>query len=114
MNRVAPLLVCLLCVPTLAAVTVRVLETPGGPQIHVNGEPVPPRFFWGAPSASPLGVTGEWQDYAFDFEPGLVDGGGTLHFRFPQQPGRVWLADVRITNAATGADVLPAGSFATP
>ena len=28
--------------------SVRVAVTPGGPQIHVNGAPVPPRFFWGS------------------------------------------------------------------
>jgi len=113
-GTIAALVMCLLCPPTFATVTVRVKDTPGGPQIHVNGEPVPPRFFWGSMNVGSLSVSTEWQEYSFDFVPGRVDGGGTLHFRFAQQPGHVWLGDVRIVDAATGVDVLPAGSFSTP
>ena len=29
-------------------VDVRVKQTPGGPRIHVDGKPIPPRFFGGA------------------------------------------------------------------
>ncbi|MEI6393820.1 MAG: hypothetical protein WCT12_22300 [Verrucomicrobiota bacterium] len=32
-----------------AALTVRVQPTPHGPQIHVNGKPIPPQFFFGVP-----------------------------------------------------------------
>jgi hypothetical protein len=31
-----------------AAVTVRVRNTPGGPQIHLNGTSIPPRFLFGS------------------------------------------------------------------
>jgi hypothetical protein len=54
-----------------------------------------------------------WASYTFEFLPGEVDGTGTLHFRFAHEPGDVWLADVRIQDAQTSADVLPLGSFAT-
>lgn len=114
MSRAALVLLCACCLPAWSEVTVRVRQTPGGPQIHVNGEPVPPRFFWGSPSASMVKLGTQWQEYAFDIDPGLVEGGGTLHFRLGQQAGSVWLADVRIVGIATGADVLPAGSFAAP
>jgi len=53
MNKV--LLLGTLCSGWLAvaaenALTVRVLPTRGGPQVHVDGKPIAPRFFWGANS----------------------------------------------------------------
>lgn len=107
-------LLCLLSVLPAGALTVRVQPTPGGPQIHVGGEPVPPRFFWGSMNSGRTPVEAEWSEHSFDFLPGEVQGGGTLHFRFSQVPGDVWLADVRIQDAETGEDVLAPESFATP
>lgn len=98
-----------------AAVTVRVQNTPGGPQIHLNGTPIPPRFFFGSMNSGSVRAKPEWQEFSFDFRPGVaVVRTGTLHFRFSQTPGEVWLADVRLRDAQTGEDVLPVGSFATP
>lgn len=97
-----------------AGITVRVKQTPGGPQIHLNGQPIPPRFFFGSMNAGSVHASPEWQQYSFDFSPGVnVDKTGTLHFRFAQVPAEVWLADVRIQDAQTGGDMLPVGSFAT-
>ena len=49
MLRICLLLLAALCVTlSWAAIAVRVQDTPGGPQIHLNGQPIPPRFFWGA------------------------------------------------------------------
>jgi hypothetical protein len=108
------LLVCLASLAS-AAVTVRVQGTPGGPQIHLNGRPIPPRFFWGAMGSGNLQLQPKWQEYAFDLRPGLtVQKTGTLHFRFSQVPGEVWITDVRVQDAQTGEDILPPGSFATP
>ena len=95
-------------------VTVRVENTRGGPQIHVNGKPIPPRFFFGSMNSGVIAAKSEWTSHAFEFVPGTVNGTGTLHFRFAQKPGNVWLADVRIQDAKTFADVLPPGSYATP
>ncbi|MGD0088881.1 MAG: hypothetical protein ABSE73_03080 [Planctomycetota bacterium] len=78
----------------------------------MDGKPVPPRFFWGAMSSGHIPAQAEWAAQAFEFLPGAVDGTGTLHFRFAQTPGEVWLADVRIQDAKTGEDVLPPDSFA--
>jgi hypothetical protein len=106
----------LLCLTPLApavALTVRVEATPGGPQIAVDGKPVPPRFFWGSMNSGHLTLTPEWTQQSFEFMPGEVDGSGTLHFRFAQTPGEAWLADLRLQDATTNADVLPAGSLAT-
>lgn len=92
---------------------VRVRDTAGGPQIHVNGKPVPPRFFWGSENSGRVALTPAWAERAFEFTPDSdVAGNGTLHFRFADTPCEIWIKDLRITDAATGADVLPPGSFA--
>lgn len=96
-----------------AALTVRVQPTPGGPQIHVNGHPIPPRFFFGVPQSGTTTIDEQWTPHAFEFTPGAdVQAAGTLHFRFGQTTGEVWLAEVRIVDAETGGDVLSPGSFA--
>ena len=105
---------CLLLALPAPALTVRVQPTPGGPQIHVDGKAVPPRFFWGSMNSGRMAATPEWSERSFEFAPGEVKGTGTLHFRFSQVPGEVLLADVRLQDVQSGADVLPPGSFATP
>lgn len=112
LRSAAGLLLLLSALPALA-LTVRVKDTPGGPQICVDGKPIPPRFFWGSMNSGPVAISPEWKDYSFDVLPGNVDKTGTLHFRFSQQPGEIWIADLRLQDKNTGADVLPAGSFAT-
>jgi hypothetical protein len=95
--------------------TVRVRSTAGGPQIHVNSQPVPPRFFWGSENSGRVKVGEVWGERSFEFTPDTdVAGNGTLHFRFSNTPGEVWLKDLRLVDAATGADALPTGSFAAP
>jgi beta-galactosidase len=97
------------------ALTVRVLPTPGGPQIHVDGQPVAPRFFWGAMNGGSLRVSQDWTEQNFEFSPGIdVRQQGTLHFRFGQLAGQLDLADVRVRDIQTGEDVLPIDSFARP
>lgn len=97
-----------------AALTVRVQPTPGGPQIHVNGKPVPPRFFFGVPRSGTSTIDEPWADHAFEFTPGAdVKAAGTLHFRFGQTAGEIWLSDLRLVEVETGNDVMSPGSFAT-
>lgn len=94
---------------------VRVLPTPGGPQIHVDGKPVAPRFFWGAMNGGNVQLGTEWAEQSFEFCPGInVHQQGTLHFRLGQLAGKIDLADVRVRDAQTGEDILPVGSFARP
>jgi hypothetical protein len=93
---------------------VRVRETLGGPQIHVDGKPIPPRFFWGSMNSGAIAAKTEWTPQSFEFAPGEVNSTGTLHFRFAREPGDVWIADLRVQDAKTSEDVLPPGSFATP
>jgi beta-galactosidase len=115
MMQYAPLLLfALLAVAASDPVTVRVRDTRAGPQIHVDGKPIPPRFFFGSMNSGTISSKSEWTSYTFEFLPGNVDGTGTLHFRFAHEPGEVWLADVRIRDARTSEDVLSPGSLATP
>ena len=111
----APLFL-LSCLAVAAAdpVTVRVQDTRGGPQIHVGGKPIPPRFFFGSMNSGVLAAKLAWTTHSFEFVPGDVQGTGTLHFRFAHEPGEIWLADLRIQDAKTSEDILPPGSFATP
>lgn len=95
--------------------TVRVLPTRGGPQIHVDGKPIAPRFFWGAMSGGYLRLGEEWAEQSFEFCPGIdVQQQGTLHFRLGQLAGKIDLADVRVRDVQTGEDILPVDSFAKP
>jgi hypothetical protein len=115
MLQFAPLLLLpFLAVAAPDPVTVRVQDTRGGPQIHVGGKPIPPRFFFGSMNSGTIVAKSAWTSYTFEFLPGNVDGTGTLHFRFAHQPDEIWLADLRIQDARTGEDVLPPGSFASP
>ena len=111
--RAMKALLCLLPALSLpaAGLTVRVLPTPGGPQIHVDGA-VAPRFFWGAMSGGSLQVGEQWADYSFDFRPGInVDRQGTLHLRFGHLAGSVDVADLRVRDTQTSEDILAPGSF---
>ena len=108
------ILLIVIALPATAEVIVRVQPTRGGPMIHVNGKPVPPRFFFGVPSAGTSTIDEKWSAHAFEFTPGAdVKAAGTLHFRFGQIPGEISLADLRIVDATTGTDVLSPGSFAS-
>jgi hypothetical protein len=95
--------------------TVRVRNLAGGPQLCVNGKPVPPRFFWGSENSARVAVGGAWAEKAFEFTPDVdVPGNGTLHFRFADEPVELELRDLRIVDQRTGAEAMPAGSFASP
>ncbi len=94
--------------------SVRVATTPGGPQIHVNGTPVPPRFFWGSENSGNIRADADWSTCQFDLTPERdAPGNATLHFRFADTPGEVWIKELRFIDTVTGADVLPSGSFAS-
>ncbi len=121
MTMLRLLLVGMLCSDCLAVaggdapITVRVLPTPGGPQIHLDGKPIPPRFYWGSMNSGHLQVGPEWTEESFEFCPGIdIQRQGTLHFRFGQLAGKIDLADVRVCDAQTGEDILPVDSFSKP
>lgn len=95
-------------------VSVRVESTAGGPQIFVDGKPVPPRMFFGSERAGLVRGGPAWAPASFEFVPAEdAPGNTTLHFRFGERPGEVWIADLLFSDAE-GADVLPRGTFAAP
>jgi len=115
MTSVASLIILILTAgPAVAALTVRVQPTRGGPQIRVNGQSVPPRFFFGVPRSGTSTIDEQWTEHAFEFTPGAdVKAAGTLHFRFGQTAGEVWLSDLRMVDVETGNDVLSPDSLST-
>lgn len=115
MNFFQSLIILILAAsPAVAALIVRVQPTPGGPQIHVNGQPVPPRFFFGVPRSGTTTIDEKWTEHAFEFTPGAdIKAAGTLHFRFGQTAGQVWLSDLRMIDVETGDDVLSPDSLAS-
>ncbi len=114
MSWLLPLLLMASSAAFAESVEVRVKATPGGPQIHVDGEPVPPRVFFGSgSSAETVVVDAEWIKQSFEFKPDyLANGRATLHFRFARKtPGQYWIKDLRLTDAASGTDLPLTGSF---
>jgi hypothetical protein len=107
------------CAATRSAYTevnVTVRPTTGGPQIFVDDDAVPPRFFFGSPGGGSVVVADPdaWQSVCFDFTPAReVVGQGTLHFRFHKKASQFLIRHVRIVDVEADRDVLPAGSFAT-
>ena len=102
------------------ALTVRIESPNGAPRIVVDGKPVRARMFWGADGGGPIpvGPTAKVQTFEFTATEDS-EGRGTMHFRWGQAPGDVYLDDIRITDLDTGQDALPtrdfeqgAGSFA--
>ncbi len=84
-----------------AEVSFTVEKTSGGPQIYVDGNPVRPRMFWGVDRGGKVLATDQWKELSFDVTPSF-DANGTWHFRFGDEPGEIWLTDVKITNSETG------------
>jgi len=96
------------------ALTVRVQDTPGGPQIHRDGTPIAPRFFWGRPRGDTIAVTTEWKEYSFEIKPKAeANGTAFMHLRFQEIPATIWISDISITSEKSGRECLPSGSFAT-
>jgi beta-galactosidase len=84
----------------------------GGPQILLNGNPIPARMFWAQPGYGTVAAQNEWSEQSFEFT-SAFDANGTVHFRFGTKAGQVWLSDVRLTSVSDNQQVIPVGSFAT-
>jgi len=100
------------CATTALAVeTVRVDVSAGVPRILVDGKPVRARMFWGAPGVQRMNV-GKAQRVDFEFTSNYEEPGkGTMHLRFGQTPGDVYLDDIRVVEIATGREVIPRCDF---
>ena len=89
------------------------MESPNGaPRIVVNGQPVRARMFFGAPGSSALAIGPEWKQIAFEFTATGSADTGTMHFRFGQGVGDVFVDDVRVTDTGDASqDVIPLCDF---
>lgn len=94
--------------PTL---TVKVQSPNGAPRLMVNGEPVRARMFWGGPGSAPIKTGPQWEEKAFEFVAAADAPNGTMHFRFGQVPGDVYLDDVRVVDRDSGKDLIPLRDF---
>ncbi|HSV74036.1 MAG TPA: beta-galactosidase [Chthonomonadales bacterium] len=97
--------------PAIAGLTVRVESRNGAPRLLVNGEPVRGRMFWGGPGPGTVPVGSDARLVTFEFIASADAPNGTLHVRFGQKPGNVWLDDVSVVDVETGADVMPLRNF---
>jgi hypothetical protein len=98
--------------PAAAIESVRIDASSGAPRILVDGKPVRARLFWGAPGNHPVHVGSTAGPVSFEFtaledEPAKA----TLHFRFGQLPGDVFLDDIRVVDIADGHDCIPTCDF---
>jgi len=106
------LLVLCTAFPSFAAgLTVRVESPNGAPRIVVNGQPVRARMFFGGPGSSPLPVGPVWQQIEFQFTAAGSAENGTMHFRFGQEVGDVFLDRIQVTDLDGKQDLIPLGDF---
>ena len=94
-----------------APLTVRVDTAGGAPRWVVNGQPRRARVFWGAPGPSPTSLSPVAQALSFEFVALGSSTNATLHFRFGQTPGNIFLDDIQVVEADRPADVLPRCDF---
>lgn len=103
----------LLAAPLAAqSLTVRVDARSGAPRLVVNGQPVRARMFFGGPGSGPIKIepTGRNVEFEFTAQDDARDA-GTLHFRFGEIPGDVFLDNIRIEDITSGKDVSPVSDF---
>jgi len=111
-NLLGFMAVILACHAVAAVETVRVDASVGAPRLLVDGKPVRARIFWGAPGTHPLPVSKEGGRVEFEFSPSDDEPDhATMHFRFGNSPGDVYLSDLRVVELDSGRDVLPPTDF---
>ncbi|NCO96225.1 MAG: hypothetical protein GW880_33395, partial [Armatimonadetes bacterium] len=94
------------------ALTVRVESPNGAPRLVVDGKPVRARMFWGADGGGPVPVGPAGKVETFDFTATQdSEDRGTLHFRWGQTPGDIYLDDIHIADLDAGRDALPPRDF---
>ncbi|MDA3923369.1 MAG: beta-galactosidase [Kiritimatiellae bacterium] len=103
---------CHLAVDSNKPVAVRVQDTAGGPRIHVDGQPIPPRFFAGFLGGSHR-TDKEWREVSFDFSPAAVEkipGEYRIHIRF-NDAADFLLKDICVTDLTHSKECLVKNSF---
>ena len=88
------------------------VESPNGaPRIVVNGQPVRARMFFGGPGSSALKIGPEWQQIDFEFTAAGSADNGTMHFRFGQAAGDVFVDRLQVTDLEENRDLIPLDDF---
>ena len=101
------------CVTNACAIeTVRIDGSGGAPRILVDGKPVRARFFFGNPGTFPLaaGVMGKQVSFDFTADDDAFNQ-GTMHFRFGDTPGDVYLSNIQVEDLAAKHDLFPTATF---
>ncbi|NLH99325.1 MAG: hypothetical protein GX446_07510 [Chthonomonadales bacterium] len=92
--------------------TVRVKVTNGAPALLVNGKRVRPRMFFGGPGSNPIRVGPEGKRITFEFTANsTAPDDGTMHLRFGQKAGQVWLDDISVVDVETSRAVMQRATF---
>lgn len=99
--------------PVLRELDVRVRPTAAGPQIYVDGKPVPPRFYfyWGFNRRARSMVGTDWRDFDIDIHPRRDMKHSWLDFAFGEAPSVTEVRNIRLVDSS-GRDVIPEGTFA--
>lgn len=107
---VAPILA--LTPPGTRPLTARVDASGGAPRLLINGMPRRARIFWGQPASRPIRLPSQAKVIAFEFSPmQSVPATATMHLRFGQAPGDLYLDSIRVTDLQTGREVFPICEF---
>ena len=93
-------------------ISVRVRQTPGGPQLHLDGRPIPARSFCGAgPSVAFIAETREYT-FTLPFMVPVDAVRAEVRIAFTRDPASFWMHDVSLVEQETGKVVGLAGSMA--
>jgi len=114
-NIIGFLVCCLVILAASSAVaveSVRVDASSGAPRILVDGKPVRARMFWGGMGPGVIHLNDAQQVITFEFlavseEPSRA----TMHFRFGEKAGDIYLDDIRCVDLDAGQDAFPASDF---
>ena len=106
------LLATLLASTSTSALEVRVRPKSGVPLIHVNGEPVRGRMFFGIPGRSEIKLKKGENRVSFEFEAIQSEPRrATMHLRFGQRPGTILLDDIQVVEGGSNREVIPKCGF---
>ena len=88
--------------PAAGAVEVRVRKTPGGPRIFVDGRPVRPRIFYGAPP-SLANLSESWYTtFVYPFRATISTTNGTYRVARQSQDDALFFKNARFVDMTTG------------
>jgi len=91
---------------------VRVASRNGAPRLEVNGKPVRARMFFGGSASGSIRVGPNARRIEFEFTAtSSAPGDGTMHFRFGNAPGHVYLDEIHVADVGSGAGLMPRCTF---